>query len=119
WTAVEMDEDRIEQVMTNLIDNALRHTPEGGKVFVKAEQQNDFAKISVNDTGSGIPAEDMAFVFERFYKADKARTRGKGGTGLGLAIASNIVKAHDGIIDVESEHGKGTSFFFLLPLKKM
>ncbi|WP_372869385.1 sensor histidine kinase, partial [Planomicrobium okeanokoites] len=106
-------------VMTNLIDNALRHTPEGGRVVVKAQQQNNFAKISVNDTGSGISEEDKAFVFERFYKADKARTLGKGGTGLGLAIASNIVKAHDGVIDVESEFGRGTSFFFLLPLKKM
>ncbi len=119
WTAAELDEDRIEQVMTNLIDNALRHTPKGGKVIVRAQQQNNFAKISVNDTGSGISDEDKAFVFERFYKADKARTLGKGGTGLGLAIASNIVKAHAGVIDVESELGKGTSFFFLLPLKKM
>ncbi|WP_142836487.1 ATP-binding protein [Planococcus salinarum] len=119
WSAAELDEDRIEQVMTNLIDNALRHTPEGGTVIVRAEEQGKFAKISVNDTGSGIPPEDMAFVFERFYKADKARTLGKGGTGLGLAIASNIIKAHDGMIDVESELGQGTSFYFLLPLKKM
>ncbi|WP_422123442.1 ATP-binding protein [Planococcus sp. X10-3] len=119
WTAAELDEDRIEQVMTNLIDNALRHTPAGGRVIVKAEKQGTFAKISVNDTGSGIPPEDLAFVFERFYKADKARTLGKGGTGLGLAIAGNIVKAHDGMIDVESELGQGTSFYFLLPLKKM
>lgn len=119
WTAAELDEDRIEQVMTNLIDNALRHTPEGGKVAVKIEEQGNFAKISVNDTGSGISPEDKAFVFERFYKADKARTLGKGGTGLGLAIASNIVLAHGGMIDVESELGEGTSFYFLLPLKKM
>ena len=117
WTAAEMDEDRIEQVMTNLIDNALRHTPEGGKVTVKIEEQGNYAKISVNDTGSGISPEDKAFVFERFYKADKARTLGKGGTGLGLAIASNIVLAHGGMIDVESELGEGTSFYFLLPLK--
>ncbi|HSJ38493.1 MAG TPA: ATP-binding protein [Planococcus sp. (in: firmicutes)] len=119
WTAAELDEDRIEQVMTNLIDNALRHTPEGGRVIVRAGEQGNFVKITVNDTGSGIPPEDMAFVFERFYKADKARTLGKGGTGLGLAIASNIVKAHGGMIDVESELGQGTSFYFLLPLKKM
>lgn len=119
WTAAEMDEDRIEQVMTNLIDNALRHTPEGGKVTVKIEEHGNYAKISVNDTGTGISPEDKAFVFERFYKADKARTLGKGGTGLGLAIASNIVLAHEGMIDVESEFGQGTSFYFLLPLKKM
>ena len=119
WTAAEIDEDRIEQVMTNLIDNALRHTPKGSQVTIKVEKQNRFAKISVNDTGPGISIEDMAFVFERFYKADKARTLGKGGTGLGLAIASNIVKAQDGVIDVESQVGIGSTFYFLLPLKKM
>ncbi|MBW9235273.1 cell wall metabolism sensor histidine kinase WalK, partial [Leptospira santarosai] len=80
----EVDEDRIEQVLTNLIDNAIRHTPNEGKVSVRVEQHNAFVKISVEDTGSGIPAEDLPFVFERFYKADKSRTRGKGGTGLGL-----------------------------------
>ncbi|MGK7378286.1 ATP-binding protein [Planococcus sp. 1R117A] len=119
WAAAEIDEDRIEQVMTNLIDNALRHTPAGGQVVVKVEQEQGYAKISVNDTGVGIPEEDLQYVFERFYKADKARTLGKGGTGLGLAIASNIINAHDGKIYAESKVGEGTSFIFLLPLKKM
>ncbi len=119
WAAAELDEDRIEQVMTNLIDNAIRHTPQEGNVTVRIEQQQGYAKISVNDTGIGIPEEDLQYVFERFYKADKARTLGKGGTGLGLAIASNIISAHDGKIYAESEVGKGTSFIFLLPLKKM
>lgn len=119
WAATELDEDRIEQVMTNLIDNAMRHTPEKGQVIVHVEQERGFAKISVNDTGVGIPPEDLDYVFERFYKADKARTLGKGGTGLGLAIASNIIKAHGGEIYAESEVGVGTSFIFLLPLKKM
>jgi two-component system sensor histidine kinase ResE len=119
WTAANLDEDRIEQVMTNLIDNALRHTPQGGQVCVHVEQTGDYAKVSVNDTGAGISQEDLAFVFERFYKADKARTLGKGGTGLGLAIASNIIKAHAGDIHVESTLGKGTSFIFTLPIMKM
>src|SRR5690606_22578959 len=103
WAAAELDEDRIEQVMTNLIDNAMRHTPEGGDVVVKVEQEQGYAKISVNDTGVGIPEEDLQYVFERFYKADKARTLGKGGTGLGLAIASNIIDSHGGKIYAESK----------------
>ncbi|PSL42003.1 two-component system sensor histidine kinase ResE [Planomicrobium soli] len=119
WAATELDEDRIEQVMTNLIDNAMRHTPEEGQVIVNVEQEHGYAKILVNDTGIGITKEDLEYVFERFYKADKARTLGKGGTGLGLAIASNIIKAHGGEIYAESEVGVGTSFVFLLPLKKM
>ncbi|MDN7241137.1 ATP-binding protein [Planococcus sp. N028] len=119
WAATELDEDRVEQVMTNLIDNAMRHTPQGGQVLVNVEQEQGYAKISVNDTGVGIPEEDLEYVFERFYKADKARTLGKGGTGLGLAIASNIIKAHGGEIYAKSKVGAGTSFIFLLPLKKM
>lgn len=113
---VEMDEDRIEQVLTNLIDNAIRHTPDDGAVTVSLEHELSYAKISVADTGEGIPTEDLPFVFERFYKADKARTRSKSGTGLGLAIAKNIVEAHNGNIKVESVKGKGTTFTFYLPL---
>ncbi|AUD14030.1 MULTISPECIES: ATP-binding protein [unclassified Planococcus (in: firmicutes)] len=119
WAAAELDEDRIEQVMTNLIDNALRHTPQGGQVHVHVENMGDYAKVSINDTGAGITEKDLEFVFERFYKADKARTLGKGGTGLGLAIASNIIKAHSGEIRAESKFGEGTSFIFTLPLKAM
>ena len=119
WDAAELDEDRIEQVMTNLIDNAIRHTLEGGQVMVKVVMEQSFAKVSINDTGVGIPEEDLQYVFERFYKADKARTLGKGGTGLGLAIASSIINAHGGKIYAESQVGKGTSFVFLLPLLKM
>jgi len=115
----ELDEDRIEQVLTNLIDNAIRHTPEEGKVTVRVEKDKLFAKVSVVDTGSGIPEEDLPYVFERFYKADKARTRGKGGTGLGLAIAKNIIESHQGTITVSSQVNKGTYFAFYLPLKNV
>lgn len=113
---IEMDEDRIEQVLTNLIDNAIRHTPDEGTVTVSLEHELSYAKISVADTGEGIPTEDLPFVFERFYKADKARTRSKSGTGLGLAIAKNIVEAHHGNIKVDSVKGEGTTFTFYLPL---
>ncbi|PYF05766.1 ATP-binding protein [Ureibacillus chungkukjangi] len=113
---ISMDEDRIEQVLTNLIDNAIRHTPTEGGVKVSVEQELSYAKIQVADTGEGIPLEDLPYVFERFYKADKARTRSKGGTGLGLAIAKNIVEAHKGNIRVDSVVGQGTTFTFYLPL---
>jgi len=116
---LEMDEDRIEQVLTNLIDNAIRHTLVEGSVEVIVDRQLSFARIQVKDNGAGIPADDLQYVFERFYKADKARTRGKGGTGLGLAIAKNIVEAHKGRITVESEVDKGTTFTFYLPIEKM
>ncbi|WP_183251343.1 ATP-binding protein [Anoxybacteroides tepidamans] len=113
-----IDPDRIEQVLTNLIDNALRHTNEHGMVKVIVERSGDAVTIHVQDSGSGIPEDDLPFVFERFYKADKARTRGRSGTGLGLAIAKNIVEAHKGTITVHSKLGEGTTFTFTLPENK-
>ncbi|MED3654111.1 ATP-binding protein [Heyndrickxia sporothermodurans] len=112
---VFIDPDRIEQVLTNLIDNAIRHTSLNGYVKVKLIDSTNGIEIMVEDNGSGIPEEDLPFVFERFYKADKARTRGKSGTGLGLAIAKNIVEAHDGKISVKSIVGQGTTFSFFIP----
>ena len=114
---VLVDEDRIEQVVTNLVDNAIRHTEPGGHVRVIADRHASTLRIRIQDDGAGIPQEDLTYVFERFYKADKARTRAKGGTGLGLAIASNIVNAHKGRITVDSEVDVGTTFTFYLPLK--
>jgi Signal transduction histidine kinase len=110
------DPDRIEQVLTNLIDNAIRHTRENGEVVVIARLGEQGLVVSVRDTGVGIAQEDLPFVFERFYKADKARTRGKSGTGLGLAIAKHIVDAHGGDITVNSNKGQGTTFRFTLPV---
>ncbi len=112
------DPDRIEQVLTNLIDNAIRHTPKGGTVKVTVSSEDKGIRMEVKDSGSGIPEEDLPFVFERFYKADKARTRGRAGTGLGLAIAKNIIDAHHGSISVQSKLGLGTTFSFLLPRKR-
>lgn len=112
------DVDRIEQVLTNLIDNAIRHTSEGGYVVVDVTYHGDILEVSVKDSGSGIPEEDLPFVFERFYKADKSRARKNNakGTGLGLSIANNIVKAHDGTITVKSKVNQGTTFTFKIPV---
>ncbi|RKN84820.1 HAMP domain-containing protein [Paenibacillus ginsengarvi] len=114
------DEDRLEQVLTNLLDNAIRHTPEGAWVEIRVntqmEQQGETVVIEIADGGRGIPPEDLPFIFERFYKADKARTRGSsGGTGLGLAIVKNIVDAHQATIGAQSELGQGTTFTIQLP----
>jgi two-component system sensor histidine kinase ResE len=115
-THVPIDPDRMEQVLTNLIDNALRHTPNDGMVTIRVRGEQPLL-LEVSDTGSGIPQADLPFVFERFYKADKARTRGRAGTGLGLAIAKNIVEAHGGTISVQSKQGEGTTFTISLPDK--
>ena len=96
----------------------LRHTPEEGTVLVQLTKSIQELIVEVSDTGHGIPKEDLQYVFERFYKADKARTRGKSGTGLGLAIAKNIVERHDGKIVVDSEVGVGTTFTINLPMNK-
>ncbi len=114
-----VDEDRMEQVFTNLIDNAIRHTPDGGSVKLGIQKLIDMIEIKVTDTGVGIPTEDLPYIFERFYKADKARTRGKGGTGLGLAIAKSIIDSHGGKITAAKGEIAGTIFSSTLPLKKM
>lgn len=114
-----LDPDRIEQVMTNLIDNAIRHTREKGWVLVNVVLKSGKLLVRVQDSGVGIAEEDLPFVFERFYKADKARTRGKSGTGLGLAIAKHIIDAHGGEIGVNSRKGHGTTFQFNLPGEKL
>lgn len=115
---VHIDPDRMEQVLTNLIDNALRHTPAQGTVTLRVHGEEKLI-LEVSDTGRGISQEDLPFVFERFYKADKARTRGRtGGTGLGLAIAKNIVDAHGGKISVRSKLGQGTTFTIALSGKE-
>jgi two-component system sensor histidine kinase ResE len=109
------DFDRLEQVLTNLVDNALRHTPPGGNVTIRLDATESEVRMEVRDTGTGIPAEELPFIFERFYKVDKARTRSKGGTGLGLSITKNIVQMHNGWVDVQSEVGSGTAFIVILP----
>jgi signal transduction histidine kinase len=111
---VDVDPQRIGQVLRNLLDNALTHTPPGGEVGVAARASNQWVEVSVRDTGTGIAAEDLPYVFERFYRADKSRSRATGGAGLGLAIARSLVEAHGGRIWVESTEGEGSTFTFAL-----
>jgi two-component system sensor histidine kinase ResE len=118
----EADEDRLEQILTNLLDNAIRHTPAGAQITMLAERiaykGEDTVLIEITDQGIGIPAGDLPYIFERFYKADKARTRAvSGGTGLGLSIVRNLVEAHQGVVTVKSIVGQGTTFSILLPVK--
>jgi len=113
--ALSVDRERVHQVLFNLVDNAVRFTPEGGHVTVSARRRNGSVEVAVSDTGAGIPSEHLPRLFERFYRADPARARGDGGTGIGLAIARSVVEAHGGQIKAESEPGHGSVFTFDLP----
>jgi two-component system phosphate regulon sensor histidine kinase PhoR len=107
------DAERAQQVITNLVHNAIKFTPSGGQVTLSAQPIGQEVILSVRDTGMGIPADDLPRIFERFYKADRARSGG--GTGLGLAIAKHIVQAHGGRIWAESVEGQGSTFWVALP----
>jgi heavy metal sensor kinase len=111
------DEVRLRQVFYNLLDNAIKYTPERGEIDVSLEQRGDEGIIVLRDTGIGIPAEHLPHVFERFYRVDKARTRAEGGTGLGLSIAQSIIAAHAGQIELDSTPGRGTVCTVKLPLE--
>jgi two-component system phosphate regulon sensor histidine kinase PhoR len=112
---VVANRDQIEQVMINLVDNAIKYTPAGGKVEVTANSVDKFVTVYVADTGIGILSQDLPRLFERFYRVDKARSRQSGGTGLGLSIVKHIVETHGGKVMVESEYGRGSVFSFTLP----
>ncbi len=114
--AIYGDSDRIQQVLVNLLTNAVEYTPEGGQVRVSWQKQGDWVQVTVSDNGMGIPKEELPWVFERFYRVDKARSRSSGGTGLGLAIAKEIVESHGGTITADSEEGVGTAVTFRLPI---
>ncbi|GLI82964.1 cell wall metabolism sensor histidine kinase WalK [Rossellomorea marisflavi] len=112
---VEIDQDKITQVLDNIISNALKYSPEGGTITFIVEEKNGFIEISISDQGLGIPKDNLGKIFERFYRVDKARTRQMGGTGLGLAIAKEMITAHGGDIWADSVEGKGTTITFTLP----
>lgn len=116
---VNADADRMAQVLQNLLTNALRHTPDSGRITLAADATTKPGTIefSVSDTGEGIPNEDLPYVFERFYRADKSRTRRSGGTGLGLTIAKTLIQTMGGAIGVESTPAQGSRFWFTLPLE--
>ena len=113
---VDIDWQRVNQVLHNLLENAVAHTHKGGTITVAATAQGDWVEVCISDTGEGIPAEDLPNIFERFYRVDKSRARVTGGSGLGLTIAKRLVEAHDGKIAVQSELGKASRFSFTLPI---
>jgi signal transduction histidine kinase len=110
------DPDRLKQLLLNLVSNALKYTPEGGTVILSLSRDAQFAFVTVEDTGIGIPEADLPHIFDRFYRVDKARARAMGGTGLGLSIAKWIVDAHGGQLSVVSTVGEGSTFTIQLPL---
>jgi signal transduction histidine kinase len=113
---VNGDHARLYQMFLNLLDNAVKYTPQGGAVSLTLHRDGDYAEIRVRDTGIGISPEDQKKIFDRFYRVDKARSRAQGGVGLGLAIVEWTVRAHDGQILVESDPGRGSTFVVRLPL---
>lgn len=112
---LQADESRLQEVIYNLLDNAVKYSQPGGTVFLRAEIEGERVRISVADQGVGIPEADLPRIFERFYRADKARSRELGGTGLGLSIVKHIVQLHGGTVEARSEPGKGTTISLLLP----
>jgi signal transduction histidine kinase len=110
---VRGDREKLQQVLINLVENALKFTPPAGRITLSAQAQNGMVEVRVTDTGAGIPQEHLPYIFERFYKVDRARR--DGGTGLGLAIVKQIVEAHRGETRVESQEGAGSAFAFTVP----
>ena len=112
---IEIDTDKMTQVIDNILNNAIKYSPDGGKITVSMKTTDDQTILSISDQGLGIPKEDLPKIFDRFYRVDKARSRAQGGTGLGLAIAKEIIKQHNGFIWAKSEYGKGSTFTIVLP----
>ena len=111
------DPGKLSQVCYNILENAIKYTPDGGTITVVLSRMGRDAVLEITDTGVGIPKEDLPHVFDRFYRVDKARSRDTGGTGLGLSIVQQIVRLHAGSVTVQSEPGKGTTFTVQLPVK--
>jgi two-component system, OmpR family, phosphate regulon sensor histidine kinase PhoR len=109
------DQEAIHQILDNLVDNAVKYTPEGGTIRVRCFGQDDLVCLQTTDDGIGIPEQDLPRIFERFYRVDKARSRELGGTGLGLSIVKHLVQAMQGSIQAQSQVGKGTTFLVRLP----
>ncbi|WP_302171119.1 cell wall metabolism sensor histidine kinase VicK [uncultured Streptococcus sp.] len=115
---VEIDTDKMTQVVDNILNNAIKYSPDGGKITVSMKTTDAQLIVSISDQGLGIPKKDLPLIFDRFYRVDKARSRAQGGTGLGLSIAKEIIKQHNGFIWAKSEYGKGSTFTIVLPYDK-
>ncbi len=118
-TEVFCDAEATHQILANLLDNAIKYTPEGGRVSVRAITEFAHVRFLVQDTGIGVPARELPRLFERFYRVDKARSRELGGTGLGLAIVKHLTLAQGGEVAVESQVGRGSTFSFTLPVQDL
>lgn len=112
------DRVKLRQLFINILENAIRYTPDNGSISISLSRKDIYALVKISDTGMGIPKEHLSHIFERFYRVDKARSRAEGGVGLGLAISKYIAESHGGKIEVESQEGKGTTFYITIPLKK-
>lgn len=115
---IEIDTDKMTQVIDNILNNAIKYSPDGGKITVTMKTTDDQMILSISDQGLGIPKQDLPLIFDRFYRVDRARSRAQGGTGLGLSIAKEIIKQHKGFIWAKSEYGKGSTFTIVLPYDK-
>ena len=115
---IEIDTDKMTQVIDNILNNAIKYSPDGGKITVTMKTTDDQMILSISDQGLGIPKQDLPRIFDRFYRVDRARSRAQGGTGLGLAIAKEVIKQHKGFIWAKSEYGKGSTFTIVLPYDK-
>ena len=115
---IEIDTDKMTQVIDNILNNAIKYSPDGGKITVSMKTTDDQMILSIKDQGLGIPKQDLPKIFDRLYRVDRARSRAQGGTGLGLAIAKEIIKQHNGFIWAKSEYGKGSTFTIVLPYDK-
>ena len=115
---IEIDTDKMTQVIDNILNNAIKYSPDGGKITVTMKTTDDQMILSISDQGLGIPKQDLPRIFDRFYRVDRARSRAQGGTGLGLSIAKEIIKQHNGFIWAKSEYGKGSTFTIVLPYDK-
>ena len=115
---IEIDTDKMTQVIDNILNNAIKYSPDGGKITVTMKTTDDQMILSISDQGLGIPKQDLPRIFDRFYRVDRARSRAQGGTGLGLSIAKEIIKQHKGFIWAKSEYGKGSTFTIVLPYDK-
>ena len=115
---IEIDTDKMTQVIDNILNNAIKYSPDGGKITVTMKTTDDQMILSISDQGLGIPKQDLPRIFDRFYRVDRARSRAQGGTGLGLSIAKEIIKQHNGFIWAKSIYGKGSTFTIVLPYDK-
>jgi signal transduction histidine kinase len=116
---IRADRDRLTQILVNVLDNAVKYTPEDGSIIIGAGQRDNYVVLTISDTGIGIPKEELQRLGERFYRVDRSRSRDLGGTGLGLSIVKHLMLAHGGRMEIESQLGRGTKVSLFFPMVKV